>query len=515
MGTVIKYFGLLSYLFLCAGTLQSFGQVNERDIKLSGNYYWGEGFGDERETAVNNAKRDLIERLIVRVTSDATLSEQEMGTNYTSNYESSTSTMSRMELRGLNYMAPRERPNGSWEALAYVSKKDFMESMDIEAKRLVSALSQAINNEYSGRMDAAIPQYMDIYASTFFFPVPFFTDEEEHGSKTDLRTFLAGKISDWVNSTEVKLVQVRSLSTTQNVELYIDLNLEFNGQPVDHLSVRINRPGYAKQAVRNGSVSVFTDIFPESPTKEYVFELSPIIPENIDDDKKEILAGILPSRELSQIVDFLPVIELDIEAELITGSTYTFSPVVKNLSVFSVEWKFEESETSSSTNPRHQFKSIENSPSIWLKVNGNDELTVERFINKDGILTNQTPQSKVAFEEETIVTNTDEVARKFEIPYRESGYVSRAIRMQDGQKLTQYLNRLKQDDLIYLGRKTDVQNSEYSYVAIIDPTTKKVQAILSPIEGGIRFDITTQDFIEDAKLGEVYRGMGSVWFQFK
>ena len=103
-----RFFSGILFLLILQGV--SFAQVSEIDIKLSGNYYWGSGYGDTREAAINNAKKDLIEKIIVRVESDATLSENASDDTFSTSYQSNTSTMSRLELRGLDYLPPKEKP---------------------------------------------------------------------------------------------------------------------------------------------------------------------------------------------------------------------------------------------------------------------------------------------------------------------------------------------------------------------------------------------------------------------
>lgn len=74
---------LLGFVLLSSSAVHVvYGQISEKEIKLSGNYYWGQGYGEQREGAINNAKRDLIEKLIVRVESESRFTERDTNEEY-------------------------------------------------------------------------------------------------------------------------------------------------------------------------------------------------------------------------------------------------------------------------------------------------------------------------------------------------------------------------------------------------------------------------------------------------
>ena len=94
-------------------------------------------------------------------------------------------------------------------------------------------------------------------------------------------------------------------------------------------------------------------------------------------------------------------------------------------------------------------------------------------------------------------------------------YLDNVIRLTDGQSLTRYLNQLANRKVLEIGRKSDVSNPLLSFLAIINPQNRRVIAILSPSQNGIRFNIVSNETIFDQELASQYKGMGSVWFQFK
>ncbi|MGB0347917.1 MAG: hypothetical protein ACPGGA_10555, partial [Balneolaceae bacterium] len=103
----------------------------------------------------------------------------------------------------------------------------------------------------------------------------------------------------------------------------------------------------------------------------------------------------------------------------------------------------------------------------------------------------------------------------FSVPFRFKTYIDNTIRLRDAQSLTRYLNRLAQQNIIELGRQSDVSDPEKSYLAVVNPQNRQVLAILSPVQIGNRFNIITNESISNEQLSDQFRGMGSIWFQFK
>ncbi|MCG8373145.1 MAG: PKD domain-containing protein [Balneolales bacterium] len=516
MHSLAKYGILLLCIYLNPFSTALKAQLSEVEIKLSGDFYWGEGFGGDRETAINNAKRDLIEKLIVRVVSDGVLIESETDNTYSSEFESSTSTMSRMQLRGLEYLPPNERPNGTWEVIAFVSKSDFEESMSIEEERLLLGLEQALNDEKEGRLDAAIPQYFDLLASTYFFPTPFFTNEEQHGTQAELQSFLRSRINSWINELTINVTEVKSLSTANNIEFYYDLEATYNDNETGFLTISFNRPGYASHQIRDGKVEVFSDILPDEIVENYVFTLTPVIPETLDEDKIGILEEILPSRELSIEIDFSDVIEIDFTVEETEENTFTFIPEVKNISVFDLEWDFGDGTTSSASSPTHQFSSLRSPKNVVLTINQSEELSVTKILSVNGLQATEPEERNPIDQNDPEITNTiNDIIEAFVVPFSQKTFIDNVIQMKDGQNLTTYLNRLLREDRIFLGRSGDVEDTDKSYLAVINPDNRSVIAILSPVKSGFRTNLSTNTAVDDSKLSETFRGYGSIWFQFK
>lgn len=506
-----------SLLILFFGSTSVFSQLDKRTIKLSGAYFWGEGFGEDQQSSVKNAKRDLIERMIVRIESEASYTERDNIEQYSVELETKTSTVSRMELRGLNYLPAEKRRDGSWEAIAYISKKDFETTMVTEENRLLSSLSIALKDEEEGRLDSAIPQYMDLLATTFYFPVPFYATVS--GSDTvELRAFLTAKLRNWLTNLNVEALEVRSLSTDQHSEFYFDIGIEYNSMKTSNLTLRLNKAGYASHTVRDGRTKIFYDLPPVELNKSFTFIISPFIPTSIDEEKQSILYNILPNREITLDINFSDVIDIDFDIIEEPNGGFKFIPEINNLGVYSIEWDFGDGETSTETSPIHVFDNKSSESIISLTVNGSANLSKKKRLTEHGKLSHllNPKNADSPIESQRLTTSISNDANiGYSIPMSQKTYLDNVIRLTDGQSLTRYLNQLANRKVLEIGRKSDVSNPLLSFLAIINPQNRRVIAILSSSQNGIRFNIVSNETIFDQELASQYKGMGSVWFQFK
>ena len=216
-------------------------------------------------------------------------------------------------------------------------------------------------------------------------------------------------------------------------------------------------------------------------------------------------------------IDFSEVIEIDFSAEELGDDLYTLKPKVKNLGVFSLEWTFGDGRTSSETSPNYRAPETGTS-TIALRVNDIDALTVKKQLSATGELTDYPLTVEVAAipeegEETELPTNQEK--QTYTIPYLQASYINNVIRLSKGEQLDEYLRRLNRDGIINYGPKSAMPDSEKSYLAVIHPQTREVVAVLSPEAEGKRFILTTDEQIEESKLADKFKGLGSVWFQFK
>ena len=339
------------------------------------------------------------------------------------------------------------------------------------------------------------------------------------GSDTvELRAFLTAKLRNWLTNLTIEALEVRSLSTDQHSEFYFDIGIEYNSMKTSNLTLRLNKAGYASHTVLDGRTKIFYDLPPEELNKSFTFIISPFIPTSIDDEKQSILYNILPNREITLDINFSDVIDIDFNIIEEPNGGFKFIPEINNLGVYSIEWDFGDGETSTETSPIHVFDNKSSESIISLTVNGSANLSKKKRLTEHGKLSHllNPKNADSPIESQRLTTSISNDANiGYSIPMSQKTYLDNVIRLTDGQSLTRYLNQLANRKVLEIGRKSDVSNPLLSFLAIINPQNRRVIAILSPSQNGIRFNIVSNETIFDQELASQYKGMGSVWFQFK
>lgn len=546
---------VLALHMVCVVQITS-AQVSVADIKLSDRYHWGEANAMDRQEAIDLARQNLVERIFVVVVSDQSFVQSEVDDEYSSAFRSQTRALSRLQLRGLE-VHTEQRRDRSWLALAYIDRGEFQRSLDIEAERIASKLNEALSQEQRGSMSRAIPLYFEAYLSTYFHPMPLYTDRDVHGTRTVLRNYARSKITDWLRSAQIDVSQVRSRTSGQNVELYIDKEARDNRGPLEHLTISLNRPGYGSHPVTSGRTSVYLDRAPESLNQRFEFQIS--LQESMisDADLRSLAVEMAPVVVRTFDIDFSDVVRVNFEAVHLRGNQYRLIPDIQNLSVYDIRWELPAGRTYTESVPTHNFGDFDSPQLITLVLNQDRDLTIRKKLLPSGELvdaaqvqvsppiagttsrttnrgqtseTSRPPSRRDADTPETrtptrpnlseiepvvILDAAHRSTSVFEsIPSAHREHMQTIIRMRNAEQLNTRLNRLRVNDVVQYGNRSAVSNPDQSYIAVINPQTLEVHAILTPVNGSQRTNLRTNAPVDNSRLAEEFRGYGSVWFQF-
>ena len=510
MGVVKKYLliTIISFFTFFSVTeyLSAQAQITEREIKLSGNYRYGEGFAESREAARNNAKQDLLQGIQVFISTETELIEVERGSDVISDYRSNVRVQSQMQIEGLSFYED-ERRDGTRRAIAYISNEDFENTIQTLRRRMFLKLENALHFENSNNYNRAIALYYEIFAESPGLPIRLFTDPDEHGVELELQQFARNKLVEWLNGINIEVDGIRDRSGNNNVELYIKLKLHYMRQPVEYLDVRLNRHGYGAQTVENGEVELFYDLSPENITENITIRLAINPPQlMIPEDSQNIAEIFRPERNRVIRVDFSEVIEIDFEIEPISDNHYRFIPKPVNLSVTNVEWNFGDGNRTTDTQPTHTYLNMRQPRQVTLRLNRSPELEVIKTIQPSGnIIRVENPRAHPI----------DREAGYF-VPFHQREYIQRIAGMRNYQALQSYIQRMIDGKVLTGWGAPDKVRVNHSYIIITDPETENVEAILSPVRFNARFDVMAGDVVRygNDEWMENFRGYRPIFIQF-
>lgn len=504
---------------IIATSVPAWAQVSVSDVKLSGNFHWGEGFSADRQQAIELARQDLVQKIVVTITADQNLQIVDDGVSVNSKFELRSRSLSRMQLRGLDYTVT-ERRDKSFQVLAYVGKAEFNEGIAELRARIHSQMDQMWAAKRRGDTSQAIQQAFDILVQTYFVPVPILTEDADSGRNVDVQSFLRNELVAWIRAADVVVERVVNRSAPGHTELILVTRVRFGTEPASQMLLQYNRPGYGEHPVRNGSADVFMDVEPERPVQNIELNLLPAIPASFDADMRQLAEQIRPVRVVPVPVDFKGVITVDFSAARLLGNGYRFTATFTNLSVFDLMWDFGNGETSSVASPRVEIADI--GPAgrpVTLTVNRSPDLVVRKVLHSDGQLRAPVESRNLPVVANTLAPTpapaTNALVALDLVALSHRNQLDPILRIRNAAALTDHLEGLSRQNRVRYGRSVDVGPVERSYVAIVDPTDRSVRAVLTPVLNGVRYELSTNTPVSPESIRERYQGMGSIWFVFQ
>lgn len=517
-----RYFFALAICFLFSLASSVCAQISEQEILLSGNYLYGQAYGETREEAINNSRVALIEKLVVTVTNEAELNVRDDVNAFESEFVSRTQTMSRMQLRGLDVM-PKERRDGSWEALAYISNEDYRRSMNAEKDRLVRLLRTAEQARNNGNEAEALQDYTQLLIQRPFYPLPLYADDAlENAPGSDIAEFAARQIERQLSAVNIELRELQTY--TDPVEVVLELELTYGRgaqkRPLEGAEIRFDLSGYGFIPVTNGYAELSLDVLPERAVASYPLALRPAY-NSADEGQAAVAESVLPAVNRRLEIDFTPHIRLDFSATQVGTGGYQFQPAIQNLAVKQVAWNFGDGLSSSRLNPRQAFTpaQMQESRIITLTLNGREELSVSKELRPDGSLhsVESFDDRKDNLEEDPLpvprpVVEPEPDEEEFSLPDAHKRIIDELVRSQRWDQAQRLLTGFQQENRrLKFGARDAVGNqyTDSSYVLIIDPESRRVEAVLSPEHGGARKNLRNGQLVES--LSERYAGRAPVW----
>lgn len=480
---------ILVSMILCASIS---AQISIRDIKLSGDFHYGEAFRDSLHLAQDGARMDLLFKIKSAVSGTSEMRTEESDTEYSQSYKQQTRTFSALELTGLEFIT-KERADGRYHVIAYISKENFRASMEQLHNAIIDNANIAERKEVELGMPEAAPYYYKTFLMTFKSPDNVkFESRNEEIIYSNIRLFLESKIKTYFS-------RIRFSSKDLTVEPPPDpyfttvLNVVHKNQSVENLEVKYNTVEGTYQEVQEGLVTLPYWNQPSKITEkvELSFRIPFEEPGLLQDFHREF--GISETKSVT--LDFSELVKIDFTIEKDQIGQLIFSPIISNISPRTLEWDMGDGIILTDSKAIHKY-SDKTPKEVKLKINGIDALTVIKKISADGkILSNLKDAGQ------------PDLIKKYLTPVIEDlvAYTEYQIL---AEKLAGYKSKNR---LLFSNRKSTFLNPSQCFLIIVHPKSLKIEGFLTPEEEGIRFDLQTMSKVEDYR--SKYRNKGSLWLK--
>lgn len=503
-------------------------QPTEYDIKIGGDYHWGEAVSENRSEAVSLARADLINRIVTVVVADQIYDITEDDEEFSTFYQSASRTISRMELRGLDHLV-KERPDGTYGALAYIHEEDYERSIDVERERQTEFAEFAMDIEREDGLNQAIPWYYRAFLNTYYFPEPLYLTDDS-GRSIEARQFYRRKLDQWAGRIQIEIGRPSGGLMPGNVlEVSIPLKFTVQNHAASPLDVGFDLAGYGTRRTISGSTELYLERLPGSLSETFTLRFRPALEDTRSNRDWQVLAAETgPYYRRTITVDFSPMIRIDFTARPISDHAWRFNSRIENINITHVEWDFGDGTYSNELDPAHTFDEPEPPPRVTLTVNRNSDLQVVKKVTASGL------ESVREFGEEPPLVSADrerpdpDVARDADraevepasapfrwrdlnLPAGKRAFLQEISKVEDSGEILRSLQTHGRRLDIRYGNSSAVRSTDDSFVAIVDPESYEIVAFLTPSRDGRRTELHSGKRV--INLAETYRGMGSVWIE--
>ncbi|MCK6602913.1 MAG: hypothetical protein L6Q77_13940 [Bacteroidetes bacterium] len=485
----MKSFG---FSFLISVLIPASGFAQELNLKQN-DFFMGEAIGTDSAQLKMEARKELILSIqnILSVESSSTTAETERGIS--SSIKQKINSWSWVRLSGISFSS-FDLPDGKVKVIAWISKSDYRKSMDDLAGELITAWELASEREKTAGLSSVIPDYYLIYLKSWYSPEPVRT-----AGIQDLKSWTAGKIKGFLKDV---LISQGDLKADDGDETSFEIPLQFSYEkkPVSGLTFREETESLTPRPVTDGRGLLVSHSFPSSGEKIFRLRLTPAFdPKSSGGELDEILT-LFPLEESRTVTaDFTALIEVDFTVTRLENDVLLFKPVIKNLSVSSLEWDFGDGSRSYEQAPRQIYLDQTQHYTVGLLVNKNKRFSVTKTLSGTGTLVSvekaQVPAGSGAKSEKTGPGDPKKLL----------------LSEKQAESLLSLLEGYREAGKLVFGSKKDFLFPEKCWVVVYHPETKEIKGWLEPADGGYR-DVTTGRKTSGLKD---YKGLSAIYIDFK
>jgi hypothetical protein len=487
-------------------------QVSEGEIKLSQEYYWGEGTAESVEEARAMARKDMATRIITTIRADTRLISSEIDGKFTQSYVQNIQSESNLQIRGLGYMDIPRRNNV--RSIAYIKIVDYYKQVNEQTDKVRASVRNARSIEIEQGLDKALPEYLSAWFNARFIPSNVFVALEQ--DSLDLNSLVRQKVRSWVDGINLKATIVDGgLINDTDVAINVQVQASYLGNPVDAAEIRWAESGYGFHKFLDGEASVFYDKLPSRTNERKRVLIAPSL-SNLADTDPELKNTLAVEKSLD--INFRTIVGVEIEILNNLETSLNLSALVSNLSVSRIEWFIGSTSigvTQNITIPKSRLLS----QPLSLVINRDTDLTVRRsWRNNQFVEISNTTESSTAqplissgireLSTETITSNFFELEKE--------PLAKELVQIVEYQVLMNWLrsqSRVGNINFGAVGQQDTVTNYPGSYIVLVNPVRQSIVGVLSKEKDSYREIYGLNKRINDPAVEFQGQGVGSIWVQ--
>ena len=470
---------------------------SERDIKLSGNYYYGEGLRDSIRSAKLDAREDLLFKISANIISETSSITSEDEESVNSSYRQTTKLYSSLKLKGIKFYE-KNMSDDRIKVLAYISLDDYRKSINDIIVTVGEGLKLAERIESEHGIGGALGLYYESYLKSYFCPeaIPYksIIYDEEYGN---VRPLLESKVRIYLTGIKLEALNPQYDALYPDL-IKIPVNAVYKNSDVNHVEIRFDLPGNPLRLIEKGRVQMFLY---SRPTKT-IEDFETVMTVEFDDDPElEQIHKDFGIRERQHMtVDFSNIMTVDFKINPKGGGFLEFVPELGCISVARIVWLFGDGMQSDEADPIHNYKNP-GEYKVVLTINNDEGLQVEKRINSDGKILADAGSPSL---DEKELTGPDELINAT------VAYLYSAIKENGDKSIVESLTALKLSGNLMYGNQSQFKNPDNCYIIVFSTDGSAVLGFLTPAKPD-RLDLLTNKKIES--LSKNYRNKRAIWLE--
>ena len=468
----------------------------ERDIKLSGEYYWGEGEHKSEEQARNMALQDMLFKIQVTVSSEVMSREEQVNDQYNEEARSMVKASSTLSLKGVDFLNKSRK--GNQVVVAFISKADYRKSIDAISTEISGLVTSLEMDEQRGNLSGLVEDYYLAYLKAFQCPEPIKFTTADGQQYPNVQMFLKNKIESWLAGLTITPGKVIIDASIPMVT--VPVTISDDGKAVGNIIARLNTQDGADMEVIDGKTQFFRYMLPSA----FRENMDVILAINLNREKtRGDLYQLHESFKVTQTkkisLDYTGLIKIDFNVYPQISGALLFKPVHTNLSISDLAWDFGDGEHSNQQNPLHKYANPDDHV-VSLTFNNNPGMITEKRVTAEGKSVALTAKEKVPVIMEKPVKTWQ--------PVYASPVLEDLAKTDNYPELARKLSSYKKRRQLMFGKEDTFVKPENCYIFIIHPQSKTIVAVLDKGKNERR-DLKTGEMISD--IGGQYRGMISIY----
>ena len=443
------------------------------------NYHSAQARGETEEQARILAADLLLNQLSTVVTSTTETRNVESNEGFQQIFTGETKSTSKLKLQGLKYITcERRRRDKNTTVVAYISREDLEKSAKAVSKQVDEYLQLIQSKEQLN-----INPIQDIYAAYLY----------THTTPYPVKGMFKGKIRENVQihlrnelTKHLANVQVQTrpaMQTLAGIEEQFAIPLSLQNAQTATLRYSIDCPSHSTQTIFKNNKAVLPLILrPSDVTEQMRCQLS-YTPKQPAAELSDVAESLKLSKNVTVQADFSETLSVDFLVRT-QNNYYLLTPDASPISVRTIEWSFAD-QTS-----KEQILRIEkdNAPrEVTLTINGQPKFSITKTLQ---------PGAEPA--------DSDRADAEIH---------PKAVQLKnlsDYGALSSQLTDWKNKGSVAMGQKTDFQNPDNCWVALIDPETRHMKHLLTP-GGEMREDIISNKTYNGFHH---FKGLVAIWLEF-